>query len=85
MPVYWFDKTDNNCGVLSKRLGTDCQTINGMATTYVYIMVQSLTTFAAGLIIALIYEWRTALVAIAFMPLVMLAGAIRSAFRNGLS
>ncbi len=55
MPVYWFDKTENNCGVLSKRLGTDCQTINGMATTYVYIMVQSGTTFIAGLIIALVY------------------------------
>lgn len=85
MPVYWFDKSENNCGILSKRLGVDCQTINGMATTYIYIMIQSATTFATGVIIALIYEWRTALVALGFMPLVMLAGAIRSAFRNGLS
>jgi ABC-type bacteriocin/lantibiotic exporter with double-glycine peptidase domain len=56
-----------------------------MATTYIYIMIQSLTTFAAGIVIALIYEWRTALVAIGLMPLVVLAGAIRSSFRNGLS
>lgn len=85
MPIHWFDRPENNCGVLSTRLGTDCQTINGMATTYIYIMIQSLTTFAAGIVIALIYEWRTALVAIGLMPLVMLAGAIRSSFRNGLS
>lgn len=85
MPVYWFDKTENNCGILSKRLGADCQTINGMATTYIYIMIQSATTFVTGVIIALIYEWRTALVALGFMPLVMAAGAIRTAFRNGLS
>lgn len=55
MPIYWFDKEENNCGVLSTRLGTDCLTINGMATTYVYIMIQSLTTFVAGLVLALIY------------------------------
>jgi ATP-binding cassette, subfamily B (MDR/TAP), member 1 len=85
MPVEWFDKSENNCGILSKRLGTDCQTINGMATTYIYIMIGSATTFVVGVIIALIYEWRTALVAIGFMPLVMLAGAIRTAFRSGLS
>jgi len=55
MPVCWFDKPENNTGVLSSRLGADCQTINGMATTYIYIMVQSLTTLIAGIIIALIY------------------------------
>lgn len=85
MPVYWFDKTSNNCGILSKRLGADCQTINGMATTYIYIMIGSISTCVAGVIIALIYEWRISLIAIGFMPLVMLAGAVRSAFRNGLS
>ena len=82
MPVYWFDRTDNNCGVLSTRLGTDCQTINGMATTYIYIMIQSLSTLVAGIIIAFIYEWRTSLVALGTMPLVVLAGFIRSKFRN---
>ena len=60
MPIYWFDKPENNCGILSTRLGTDCQTINGMATTYIYIMIQSLTTLVAGVVLALIYEWRTA-------------------------
>ena len=78
MPGEWFDKPDNNCGILSTRLGTDCQTINGMATTYIYIMIQSASTFISGVIIALIYEWRTALVALGMMPLVMLAGAMRS-------
>jgi hypothetical protein len=56
-----------------------------MATTYIYIMVGSATTFITAVIIALAYEWRTALVALGFMPLVMLAGAIRTKFRTGLS
>jgi ATP-binding cassette subfamily B (MDR/TAP) protein 1 len=84
MPIYWFDKPDNNTGILSTRLGTDCQTINGMSTTYIYIMIQSLTTLVAGIILALVFEWRTALVSIGAMPLVMLAGYIRSKFRAGI-
>jgi len=83
MPIYWFDRSDNNCGVLSTRLGSDCQTINGMATTYIYIMLQSISTLVAGITLALIYEWRTALVSIGAMPLFMLAGFIRSKFRRG--
>lgn len=83
MPVYWFDNPENNCGVLSTRLGTDCQTINGMCTTYIYLIIQCLATFIAAVIIAFIYEWRTALVAIGSMPIIMLSGFIRSKFRNG--
>lgn len=84
MPIYWFDRADNNCGVLSTRLGTDCQTINGMATTYIYIIIQCLSTLTAGIVIAVIYEWRITLVALGSMPLIMLSGAVRSKFRNGL-
>lgn len=84
MPIYWFDRSDNNSGILSTRLGTDCQTINGMATTYIYIIIQCLSTFIAAIVIALIYEWRTTLVAIGTLPLIMLAGFVRSKFRTGL-
>ena len=84
MPIYWFDRPANNTGILVTRLSSDCQTINGMATTYIYIIIQCIGTFVAGLIIALVYEWRTALVALGSLPLVMLAGAIRSKFREGL-
>jgi hypothetical protein len=55
MPVYWFDKEENNCGILSTRLGNDCQTINGMATTYIFMLLQALTTLVAGIIIAFVF------------------------------
>ena len=83
MPVYWFDKTSNNCGILSKRLGADCQTINGMATTYIYILLASITTCITALIIAFIYEWRITLIALGFMPVIVAAGAIKAAYKNG--
>lgn len=84
MPIFWFDRPDNNCGVLSARLGTDCQTINGMATTYIYIILQCMSTLISAIIIAFIYEWRVSLVALGGLPLVMLAGFVRSKFRTGL-
>lgn len=85
MPIFWFEKQDNNCGVLSTRLGTDCQTINGMATTYIYLIIQCASTLIAAIVIAFIYEWRITLVSLGSMPLVMLSGYIRSKFRLGLT
>lgn len=36
-----------------------------------------------GLTIAFVYEWRTSLVALALVPLLILSGALRAAFRSG--
>ena len=83
MPVYWFDQADNNCGILSTRLGNDCQTINGMATTYIYIVIQCLSTLVAGVTVALVFEWRIALVALGMMPIIMLSGFVKAKFRSG--
>ncbi len=55
-----------------------------MATTYIYILIQSITTLVLGVLIALIYDWRIALVAIGSMPFVGMSGFIRSKFRTGL-
>lgn len=83
MPIFWFDRTDNNTGILSTRLGTDCQTINGMATTYIYIMLQTISTLVSALVIAFVFEWRTAFVAVGTLPVIILAGFIRGKFRAG--
>lgn len=85
MPIVWLDQPRNNSGALSARLASDCQTVNGLTTTYVSILVQNLANLLAGMIIALIYEWRTALVAIGLIPLMIIAGAIQMAFTNGFS
>ena len=85
MPIAWLDQPRNNSGALSARLASDCQTVNGLTTTYICIIVQNITNLLAGIIIALFYEWRTALVAIGLIPLMILAGAIEMAFTTGFS
>jgi ATP-binding cassette subfamily B (MDR/TAP) protein 1 len=85
MPVVWFDKPRNSSGSLSARLASDCQTVNGLTTTYFAIMAQNLTNLIAGITIAFIFEWRTSLVATGLIPLMIAAGAIQMAFTTGFS
>jgi Cu/Ag efflux pump CusA len=54
-----------------------------MTTTYIYGLIQNLVCLLTGLIISFVYEWRTALVALGLIPLLIAAGAIRMAFRTG--
>ncbi len=85
MPVPWFDKPKNSSGNLSARLASDCQTINGLITSFLGLMIQILTTLISGTVIAFIYEWRTALVAFGLLPIMVISGAIQMAFTQGFS
>lgn len=85
MPVPWFDIPRNNAGILTTRLSTDCTTINKVTTTIVGVYVQSVATLISGVVIALVYEWRTALVALGLLPLLILAGAAQMAMMTGFS
>lgn len=85
MPISWFDKPKNASGSLSARLSTDCQTVNSLVTTFFSVSVQTATTLTIAVIIALVYEWRTALVAIVLLPLIVFAGIIQASFTQGFS
>lgn len=85
MPVPWFDIPRNNAGILTTRLSTDCTTINKVTTTIVGVFVQSFATLISGVVIALVFEWRTALVALGLLPLLILAGAAQMAMMTGFS
>lgn len=85
MPVPWYDIPRNNAGSLTARLSTDCQLVNTVTTTTVSIMIQNVSTLISGIIIAFVHEWRTALVALGLLPLMIIAGAIQMAFSTGFS
>ena len=85
MPITWFDKPKNSSGSLSARLASDCKTVNGIVTTFISVSIQSATTLIAGVVIALVYEWRTALVALGLLPLIVISGMVEMAFTEGFS
>ena len=85
MPIPWFDLPRNNGGTLTARLSTDCQLVNTVTTTVISILVQNVSTLVSGVIIAFVYEWRTALVALGLLPFMIVCGAIQMAFQTGFS
>jgi ATP-binding cassette subfamily B (MDR/TAP) protein 1 len=85
MPIKWFDIPKNNAGTLTARLSTDCQVVNSMTTTVVQIMIQNVSTLITGIIIAFVFEWRTSLVALGLLPLMIIAGVIQMSFNTGFS
>ena len=76
MPIPWFEVSKNSSGALSARLASDCVNVNTLTTSLISVALQSLSTLISGLIIAFIYEWRTSLVALGLLPLMMIAGAL---------
>ena len=85
MPIPWFDKPENSSGSLAARLAADCASVNELITTFFSVIIQSLTTLVAGITIALIYEWRTSLVAIGLIPFIILSGIVQMTVTQGFS
>ena len=76
LPIPFFDIPRNNSGSLAARLSAECNQINGLTTTIVSITLQNISTLITGLIIAFVFEWRTALVTLGMIPFLILAGML---------
>ena len=85
MPVSWFEIPRNNGGSLAARLSTDCQLVNTVTTTTISISVQNISTLISGIVIAFVFEWRTALVALGMMPFMILSGVLEMSMQTGFS
>lgn len=59
--VGWFDHQDNNIGSLTSTLSSDVYALNGASTEGLSALIETMIGLIGGLIIALVFEWRTAL------------------------
>lgn len=85
MPIPWFDLPKNNGGQLTTKLASDSLMVNGLTATFVSILIQNGATLIAGLVVALVFEWRTALFAIAMLPIMIVVGMISQSRKAGFS
>lgn len=85
MPIPWFDELKNNAGQLTTKLAADSMMVNGLTATFVSILIQNLATLVAGLIVALVFEWRTALFSIGMLPFMIVVGVISQNRKSGFS
>mmetsp|Transcript_15434 Transcript_15434/g.32636 ORF Transcript_15434/g.32636 Transcript_15434/m.32636 type:complete len:1373 (-) Transcript_15434:205-4323(-) len=73
----WFDLPDNTTGELTTILGADIEAVEGLTGLPLGHRVRVLTSLVTGVVIALVYSLEIGLVAIACVPLIMIAGAIQ--------
>ncbi|CAG2168716.1 unnamed protein product [Oppiella nova] len=71
--VGWYDEQENSTGALCSRLSADASAVQGAAGSRMSTLCQAASTLCAGIIIAMIYNWKLGLVMIGFTPFVIAA------------
>ncbi|KAI6035800.1 P-loop containing nucleoside triphosphate hydrolase protein [Pisolithus marmoratus] len=75
--IQFFDRVENNGGMLTSRVNDNPQKIEGLAGVTFGVVIQAMATLIGGSAVGLAYAWKPAHVAIACIPLVFSAGFIR--------
>ncbi|KAJ1263909.1 hypothetical protein BS78_09G222300 [Paspalum vaginatum] len=83
--ISWFDKSANTSGTVGARLSVDASNIRRLVGDSLALMVRSTVTVLAGFIIAMVANWRLALVATVVLPLGGLQGFLQIKFLEGFS
>ncbi|KAM8712490.1 hypothetical protein ACLKA7_012923 [Drosophila subpalustris] len=71
--VSWFDDRANGTGSLCARLSGDAAAVQGATGQRIGSIIQSIATIVLGVALAMYYEWSLGLVAIAFMPFILVS------------
>lgn len=71
--IAWFDNKSNGTGTLCARLSNDAAAVQGATGQRIGNILQSLATIGLGVGLSMYYEWRLGLVAMAFVPFILVA------------
>ncbi|UJR08520.1 hypothetical protein I4U23_012783 [Adineta vaga] len=74
----FFDMEANSVGALVTRLSSDAAALKGLTGLRIGSIFESIGALLLGLIIALTVSWKTTLITLAFAPLLILSGKLRS-------
>ncbi|XP_077250942.1 ABC transporter B family member 9-like [Tasmannia lanceolata] len=83
--ISWFDEPENSSGAIGARLSADASTVRSLVGDALALMVQNIATITAGLVIAMVANWRLALIILVLLPLVGLQGYAQMKFLKGFS
>ncbi|XP_064542584.1 ATP-dependent translocase ABCB1-like [Drosophila montana] len=71
--VSWFDDRANGTGSLCARLSGDAAAVQGATGQRIGSIIQSIATLVLGIALAMYYEWSLGLVAMAFIPFILVS------------
>ncbi|XP_039133326.1 ABC transporter B family member 4-like [Dioscorea cayenensis subsp. rotundata] len=83
--ISWFDEPSHSSGAICERLSADATTVSEIVGESLSQMVQILSMVIAGLVIAMIANWKLAFIVIALLPLICLQGYAKMKFSQGFS
>ncbi|CAM0945814.1 unnamed protein product [Alopecurus aequalis] len=69
--IGWFDDPLNSSGAIGSRLSGDAASIKSIAGDVLSLIVQSLSTCVVGIVIAMIANWKLAIIVLCFLPCVI--------------
>ncbi|XP_065843600.1 ATP-dependent translocase ABCB1-like [Oscarella lobularis] len=75
--IGWFDHPKNSTGALTTRLSSDASLVQGASGIQIGVGVDMSTNMTAGLIVAFVFGWKLALVILACMPIITIAGTLQ--------
>lgn len=76
----WFDKHENQPGILTARLAADAPSLEKISGTQLGVMVEATCLVIVSLSIACKYSWQLTLVNLAFFPFLVLASVLQVIF-----
>ncbi|XP_078320716.1 ATP-dependent translocase ABCB1 isoform X3 [Crassostrea virginica] len=83
--ISWFDDHKNTTGALTTRLATDASQVQGISGARMGSIVQSIANLGTAFVIAFIYGWKLTLLIVAFLPFIMIAGALQMKLLQGVA
>lgn len=83
MHLGYYDKPENTPGAFTTKLASDTTKINGIALSMVGISVQTFVTLIVGVTLGFVYDWRLALINLAFMPIIVITAALQWKLQQG--
>jgi ABC-type multidrug transport system fused ATPase/permease subunit len=83
--VAYFDDPKNNTGALCTRLATEASAVQGATGVRIGLMLQNVVSLGGGIVIGFVFSWQLTLLVLAFVPLMVIGGALQSRLMTGFS
>ena len=79
----YFDKPENNPGIISSRISFETQNINRLIGSFMGVICNGIGAFICGIIISFIYSWQIALLAMGLSPILVIGQWIQGKIHTG--
>eukprot|EP01022_Parablepharisma_sp_SALTPOND_P020295 TRINITY_DN364_c1_g1_i1.p1 TRINITY_DN364_c1_g1~~TRINITY_DN364_c1_g1_i1.p1 ORF type:complete len:1324 (+),score=185.08 TRINITY_DN364_c1_g1_i1:6701-10672(+) len=83
MNVGWFDLPTNVPSTLNSILAEGTDNVNGVVRMVTGVLIQSMASLVAALIIGFVFSWKIALIVLACVPIMGLSGFLQTRFQVG--